>query len=103
MLKNNRIPVLYSVVFERFLVVHQRPAIESNHNFRGWKTAFHLTESLEVLQLQVLGYIQDEDIVRERRYSHFHGEIHLDNAQQTEIWQLANITSTHPRDVKKQR
>ena len=60
------------MILQRFLVVHQRQTIESDHHLVDWHVALDLAQSLETLQLHVLDHVQDEDVVAERGYCYLH-------------------------------
>lgn len=73
--EHDDIAVMDTVLFQGFLVVQQRFAIEIQRDVFGWEARFNLTKRLKILQFQVFRHIQDEDLIVERGYSNFHGEI----------------------------
>lgn len=80
MLEDDHVAVAHSVLLQRLLVVHEGHAVEGDGDFRGGEARLDLAEGLEVLQLQVFGDVQHEDVVGEGRdgYLHFrdgHGNL----------------------------
>lgn len=72
-LEDDGVAIMYPMVAQRLLVVHERQAVERDDDLVGRHAALDLAERLEVLQLQLLAHVEDEDaVVAERRHRHLH-------------------------------
>lgn len=82
------------MLFQRFLVVHQWHAVESDRNFRCGKTRLDLAERFKVLQFQIFGNVQYENVIGEGGHCHFHFCFGDFSCFTLKIWNLTRITTT---------